>query len=89
MWQISVPIRTHRRISVGARPPRRCVVGIIGFRWGSPVVNDAEGDPGLPERSYTELEFDTAAAAGKPRLVFMLGTVVAGCPSAFHLGDDV
>ncbi len=39
-------------------------VGIIGARYGSPVR-------GHPDRSYTELEYETATALGLPRLIFM------------------
>jgi hypothetical protein len=40
-------------------------VGIYGLRYGTPARNQ-------PDKSYTELEFDTATALGLPRLVFVL-----------------
>ncbi|WP_368963286.1 NB-ARC domain-containing protein [Parafrankia sp. FMc2] len=53
-------------------------VGIIGFRYGSPVA-------GMPGVSYTELEFDTATDLGIERLVFLLDEArTVGVRRLFH-----
>jgi hypothetical protein len=50
-------------------------VGVIGVRYGSPA-------PCLPERSYTELEFDVASSVRLPRLIFLIHEDAPALPPA-------
>ncbi|MCZ6690228.1 MAG: DUF4062 domain-containing protein [Planctomycetota bacterium] len=53
-------------------------VGIIGFRYGTPVRDRSD-------ISYVQLEFEMATKLGKPRLCFLLDEEAEGCPRAvFH-----
>ena len=68
------PATDHPAAQLCAERVRGCdvYVGVLGTRYGSPVRDK-------PEVSYTELEFDTATAAGLPRLVFLLDIAAADC----------
>jgi tetratricopeptide (TPR) repeat protein len=54
-------------------------VAVVGFRYGSLVPGEAA--------SYTELEFDAAGTAGRPRLVFLLEETT-GLPPGFADADS-
>ena len=66
------PVAGQPAVQLCAERVRGCDVhvGVLGTRYGSPVRDK-------PEVSYPELGFDTATAAGLPRLVFVLDTAAA------------
>ena len=69
---VGFPAADQHAAQLCAERVRGCevYVGVLGTRYGSPVRDK-------PEVSYTELEFDTATAAGLPRLMFVLDTAAA------------
>ena len=85
-------IEVMRNFAASGESPRQvCIrkvkkcdvyVAVLGLRHGSPVRD-------MPEKSYTELEFDTATEAGLERLVFLLDDTAkdVGIPAA-ELRDE-
>jgi hypothetical protein len=73
--------RSDQPAAFCAEQVQRCdvYVGIIGFRYGSPVRDRADV-------SYTELEYETAKTTSKARLVFSSMREPRECRSGQLLG---
>ena len=83
-WAQDAPVRMKYFPAADQTPASVCTeqvqacgvfVGVIGFRYGSPVRDQ-------PESSYVEWEFEAATRAGLTRLVFMIDDDAVGLPRA-------
>ena len=83
-WAQDAPVRMKYFPAADQTPASVCTeqvqacgvfVGVIGFRYGSPVRDQ-------PESSYVEWEFEAATRAGLTRLVFLVDDDAVGLPRA-------